>query len=290
VYGIKILDFLNVTMEESYKYFFNHLYVKEGEGKIIKIGEFNENKYDRSKRIRWLDLDSIRNTSILVAGAGALGNETAKNLVLSGYRNITIIDMDKVEISNLNRCLFFTKNDVEENRFKAEVMAERLKLLDPEVNISIIINKLEDECPELFETHDIVLGCLDNIGARLHLNAHCYKKNNAYIDGATQGMVGKVQVILSPQTSCFECNLNNTHMKTLEKRFSCSGRSIVYYEPPLSAEITTTSIISAIQVREALKISCGMTDKILHNLFYYDGLRNVTEELEIEINPNCSHH
>jgi molybdopterin/thiamine biosynthesis adenylyltransferase len=261
-----------------------------GEGNIIKIDQFDQDKYDRSKRIEWLDFDSIHNSKVLIAGAGAIGNETAKNLVLSGYHNLTIIDDDHVVRSNLNRSLFFTEIDAANNRLKAEVVAEKLKVMDPGINVTYYPNRLEDMGDDLIRSHDLVLGCLDNIAARLHLNAHCYYNKIPYIDGATRGVVGKVQVILPPRTSCFECYINKTHMDVLEKRFSCSGEKVTYFEPKLAAEITTTSIVSAIQVREALKITCRMTDKILHNLFYYDGLRNVSEELEIEFNPECPQH
>jgi molybdopterin/thiamine biosynthesis adenylyltransferase len=131
---------------------------------------------------------------------------------------------------------------------------------------------------------------LDNIAARLHLNAHCYYNRIPYIDGATQGVIGKVQVILPPATSCLECGMNKTHMQVLEKRFSCTGAGLTFFEQKFAAEITTTSVVAAIQVREALKISSGKTDNILRNLFYYDGFNNISDELELDINPDCPHH
>ncbi len=79
-------------------------------------------------------------------------------------------------------------------------------------------------------------------------------------------------------------------MKIMEKRFSCTGTDITFFEQKLPAEITTTAIVSAVQVREAVKIISGHLDKTVNNLFYYDGKRNVSEELEIELNPDCPHH
>ena len=73
-------------------------------------------------------------------------------------------------------------------------------------------------------------------------------------------------------------------------RFSCTGNDVVFHEPRLPAEITTTSVVSAIMVREALKIVSGRKDMVLSNSLYYDGQRNVCEELEIELNPDCPVH
>jgi len=261
-----------------------------GESNIITLNEFDQDKFDRSKRLEWLDFDAVRNSKVLLAGAGAIGNETAKNLVLSGYQNLTIIDIDHVARSNLNRCLFFTEQDVTKKRFKAEVVAEKVKFMDPGINVTYLTDRVEDLSEKLIRSHGLVLGCLDNIESRLHLNAHCYFNRIPYVDGATRGLVGKVQVIIPPRTSCFECNMNKTHMDILAQRFGCTDEKVTHFEPRLAAEITTTSVVSAIQVRESIKITSRMTDRILHNLFYYDGLRNLSEELEIEINPECPHH
>jgi len=84
--------------------------------------------------------------------------------------------------------------------------------------------------------------------------------------------------------------MNRSHSKVAEMRFSCTGKDVVFHEPRLAAEITTTSVVSAIMVREALKIVSGRTDMLISNVFYYDGQRNQSEELEITLNPSCPVH
>jgi molybdopterin/thiamine biosynthesis adenylyltransferase len=257
--------------------------------KVLSADRLKEDRLERSKRIEWLDLNTIANAKVLVVGAGAIGNEVCKNLVLSGYRNLSIIDMDHIERSNLNRCLFFSDLDANKMRLKAEVVAEKLMNLDEDVQISHHSEKIQ-EMPEGFiPSHDLVFGCLDNIAARLHVNAFCYHHKVPYIDGATDGFIGKVQVVLAPETPCLECTMNKTHMKVMEKRFSCTGRDVTFFQDKLPAEITTTSVIAAVQVREGLKIS-SKREPLSGKLFYYNGEKNISETYEIDINPNCPHH
>ena len=263
---------------------------KEGEVVLLRADRLNEDKFERTKRIPFLNIDKIQKAKVLMVGVGAIGNEVAKNLILSGFRNITIIDMDYIVRSNLNRCLFFTDLDADKKRLKAEVVAEKMKQMDPEIKVEHHSKKVEDMPEDFIPSHDVVLGCLDNVGARLHLNAHSYYNKIPYIDAATLGLVGKVQVVLPPETSCLECGMNKTHMKIMEKRFSCTGTDITFFEQKMPAEITTTAIVSAVQVREVVKIISGHQDKIIRNMFYYDGKRNVADELEIDINPDCPHH
>jgi molybdopterin/thiamine biosynthesis adenylyltransferase len=219
-----------------------------------------------------------------------VGTEVSKNLVLSGFKNIMLIDMDRVEISNLNRCIFFSESDARNKRFKAEVISKKLKNLNENINVNFHNKKIQDMPDEFIPSFDLVLGCLDNIEARLHLNAFCYNNEIPYVDSATNGFSGKVQVVLAPETPCLECNVNRSHMKNIELRRSCTGSDVTFFENPYPAEITTTSVIAAVQVREGLKIISKKDDILTNSIFYYNGEKNQSEKIEIDKNPSCSHH
>ena len=256
----------------------------------LGVGATDEDMFDRSRRIGWLDLASISGAKVLIIGAGALGNEVAKDLVLSGFRKVTIVDMDHVVGSNLNRCLFFSREDARQGRKKAEVVAEGMRVLSADVRPRPISGRIQDQPGRLFSDHDIVLGCLDNIEARIHANAHSYSTGKVYIDGGMEGMIGRVMVARPPKGACLQCGMNRTHAKIASMRFSCTGRDVVFHEPKLAAEITTTSIVSAVMVREALKAVSGHPEMLLNNAFYYDGQRNLSEEMEIPLDPECPVH
>ena len=140
---------------------------------VLRADYLDEDKLERSKRLGWLDIEKMEKANVLVVGAGALGNEVLKDLALSGFRRISIVDMDHVVRSNLNRCVFFSNEDADEKRMKVDVVAEKLRILEPELRLSTYAGKVQDLGEDFIPSHDIVLGCLDNIEARLHLNAHC---------------------------------------------------------------------------------------------------------------------
>jgi molybdopterin/thiamine biosynthesis adenylyltransferase len=102
-------------------------------------------------------------------------------------------------------------------------------------------------------------------------------------------MLGKVQVVIPPGP-CLQCSTNSTHSRVLERRFSCSGNDVSYFEPKLAAEITTTSVIAAIQVREALKLISGKGDRCVDGMLFYDGLNNRTEIFEVGLDGACPVH
>ena len=219
----------------------------------------------------------------MVVGAGALGNEVVKCMVLAGFGDITVVDMDDLVVSNLSRCLFFRENDGRAH--KAEVLSKRASEIYDDVKITPIVSRIQDNHDW---DYDIIFGCLDNISARLHVNSHARFNRVPYIDGATDGFRGKVQVVFA-DGPCLECTMNKSHMNILDTRFSCTGSGILF-DPKVASEITTTSIIAAMQVREAMKILSARNDLCIRNIMFYDGERNTSENLELSEDPCCPNH
>jgi molybdopterin/thiamine biosynthesis adenylyltransferase len=186
--------------------------------------------------------------------------------------------------------MFFRREDARMKRDKVEVLAAGIRGLSVGAKPRPIVGRIQDQQTSLFSSHDVVLGCLDNIEARIHANAHSYAAGKVYIDGGTDGMLGRVFVAKPPAGACLLCGMNRSHAKIASTRFSCTGKGVVFHERKLAAEITTTSVVSAVMVRETLKAVSGRTDMLLDNAFYYDGQKNVAEELEISADPQCPVH
>ena len=118
-----------------------------------------------------------------MVGAGALGNEVIKNLVLMGIGHIYIIDFDTIEAANLSRSPLFRESD--SGREKAEVAAARAKELNPDVHIQYLHGDVTTDLGlGVFRRMDVIVGCLDNREARLAVNRFAYWMDKPWVDGA----------------------------------------------------------------------------------------------------------
>jgi len=160
--------------------------------------------YDRQTRLPLWDQDLIKNAWIMVCGVGGVGCEVAKNLALLGIGNLVLIDTDVVEISNLNRQLLFSAEDV--GRSKAGVAAERLQSLNPRIAISAFEGRVQDLPSALFVDVDVVAGCVDNFQARMYLNNHCVLRRKPLIDASSDGFLAQVWTVLPGVTPCLSCD------------------------------------------------------------------------------------
>ncbi|KAG8986341.1 E1 ubiquitin-activating protein uba2 [Tulasnella sp. JGI-2019a] len=106
----------------------------------------------------------LNQTRVLVVGAGGIGCELLKNIVLTGFGDITLLDLDTIDLSNLNRQFLFRKRDVKQS--KAMVAAATARLFNPHCKITPIHANIKEEQYDVqwFKSFDIVLNALDNLG------------------------------------------------------------------------------------------------------------------------------
>lgn len=149
--------------------------------------------------------DKITKSKILVVGAGGIGCEILKNLVLSGFPDIEIIDLDTIDLSNLNRQFLFHKEHV--GKSKAEVAKESALKFNPTVKIKSYHDSIfnTDYGVSFFKKFNVVLNALDNRQARNHVNRMCLNAEVPLIESGTAGYNGQVELIKKGVTQCYEC-------------------------------------------------------------------------------------
>ncbi|CAB4412123.1 unnamed protein product [Rhizophagus irregularis] len=147
----------------------------------------------------------ISNCRVLMVGAGGIGCELLKNLAMSGFRQIELVDLDTIDLSNLNRQFLFQKQHIMKS--KAEVARESALKFNP--NINIIAHHANIKSPrfnvEWFKSFDIVMNALDNLDARRHVNMMCLVANVPLIESGTEGYLGQVTAIKKDETECYDC-------------------------------------------------------------------------------------
>ncbi|CRG98912.1 ubiquitin-activating enzyme, putative [Plasmodium relictum] len=154
--------------------------------------------------------DEFEKLNVLVVGCGGLGNEVIKNLIYINIKNITIVDYDIVEISNLHRQLFFTTDDI--GKSKVNTISRILEDKYKDVTIRSYSKYIEFFDINFFENFDFIIGCLDNINTRLYLNNLIFnlKKEIIYIDGGVEAFKGSIKIISrKSQFACFNCTIQN---------------------------------------------------------------------------------
>lgn len=150
-------------------------------------------------------LTSAGQSRVLMVGAGGIGCELLKNLVLTGYREVHIVDLDTIDLSNLNRQFLFRQEHIKKS--KALVAKEAAQKFNPNAKIVAHHANIKDAKFNVgwFRDFKIVFNALDNLEARRHVNRMCLAADVPLIESGTTGFNGQVQVIKKGVTACYDC-------------------------------------------------------------------------------------
>ena len=212
-------------------------------------------RYARQELITWWEQDRLAGGRVLVVGAGALGNELVKNLVLLGVGHVDVVDMDAIEASNLARCSLFRAADI--GRPKVEALAEAASAMNPDCTVTGHALDIRRWPLGRLVDVDVVIGGLDNREARLFVNQACRKLGIPWVDGAIEGLRGVAKVFL-PDGPCYECTLGEVDRQVLAARKSCgllSDDELLDGKVPTT--ITSAAVVAGVQVQEAVKLLHG---------------------------------
>jgi len=237
----------------------------------------------------------LREATVLVAGAGAIGNEVAKNLAMLGAGRLLIVDNDVVELSNTSRMIFFDRKSQGLN--KAQVLARGVISKFPYVEVIAWTGTLEDlPLEHLLDANVIVCG-LDNVVSRIYLSQMSRRYSIPMVDGGIVGYRGRVQVYVPPDMPCPLCTYPSAEYGRIAGlRNPCDGPVEEIKVPSLP---TTISLVSSIQCQEAIKLILGYqsylkngswpkeTGEPLNGVLMIDLQYNRYSLMEVKRNKNC---
>jgi len=198
----------------------------------------------------------IRSATVLLAGAGAIGNEVSKNLSMLGLGRLFIVDRDTVELSNVSRMIFFEPSDIGKN--KAEILAQNVHRRYPFVETSAYRGDLESMPLKLYLDSDVIISGLDNLVSRIYLSQISRKYSIPLIDGGIMGLNARVQSYVSSDDACPICIFpSSQYSNIVGLRNPCDAPLEQQTVPSFS---TSISLVSSIIAHEVIKIILGLEE------------------------------
>lgn len=250
-------------------------------------------RYSRHNLIDWFSQDDILKKTICVVGAGAVGNEVIKSLVLLGTGYITVIDFDFIEEHNLTKSVLFRSGDVGRN--KAEVAALRAAELDPNAKITAFNGDVTRFLNlQSISKYDCVISCVDNFEARIRLNEMCRLAGVDFINVGIDSRYASVEVFpfsVGQELACYECHLPISVYARIAERYSCGHlKKISFIEKKIPTTIVTSGIAGSLAASMALRL--GQSNLPSSSRIMVDsisGRSTVTSDLEkVPGCPCCS--
>ncbi|MDR2511731.1 MAG: ThiF family adenylyltransferase [Bacteroidales bacterium] len=249
------------------------------------------NYFDRQERVIGKEAgDKIKNTKILVIGAGAGGNEVLKNLALMGFGNFTIVDFDPIEDSNLSRTTLFSKGDI--GKSKAEIAAKALQQisLHESPKIQGINAKIQDVGKQIFLDNDLVICCVDTMDARAYINDWCVRLKKPLFEMGFERFT--VQISFFPNEQPTDACLREVigFGDFTGTRQSCSKLKMVDKElahiPTIQVAAALAGVLVATEIIMFLKDESRLQNKVLQYAADYHRIL----EIEYPQSEKCHLH
>ena len=161
---------------------------------MLEVEDNMSNRYDRLLSLSSFskeDLKVLQGKKVLIIGVGGVGQHVATYLVTNGVERLTIVDFDNVELSNLNRQILLTEEDVGQNKVEAVKTALNAKNYAAEIK-TINVKLDESNVSEIISIkYDLVVDALDNWEGKFLISDECHKKNIPFLHIGVDGMSGQ---------------------------------------------------------------------------------------------------
>jgi len=217
----------------------------------------------------------LMGSSVLVIGAGGLGSPAALYLAAAGVGKIGLIDNDRVDLSNLQRQIIHTTNDI--GKPKIESAKEKLLEINPEVEVVTYNERLTaDNVFDVFDGWDIVLDGSDNFPTKFLANDACVLKKIPLSHGGILRFIGMVTTILPGKGPCYRCLTPEAPPPGMIP--TCQEAGVLGVLP---------GVVGSIQATEVVKYLLGIGKLLVGKILLFDALEILFEEFELKRDPNC---
>ncbi len=217
----------------------------------------------------------LRESKVLLVGAGGLGAPTALYLAAAGVGEIGLVDFDAIEVSNLQRQVLYTSQDV--GRPKLEAAKARLEALNPGTRVVPHSERLTSaHAMELIGAYDLVIDGTDNFPTRYLVNDAAVLLGKPNVYGSIYRFEGQVSVFDARRGPCYRCLYPEPPPPDLVP--SCAEGGVLGVLP---------GVVGVLQATEAIKLLLGIGEPLIGRLVLYDALSLKFRELKLQKNPDC---
>jgi len=235
-------------------------------------------RYSRQMMLPEIDAEGqqrLADARVLIIGLGGLGSSSSVYLAAAGVGHLVLVDFDEVDISNLQRQIVHATKDI--GRLKVDSAAEHLLELNPEIQVTKIDHKIEnEELEEQIKLSSVVLDCSDNFQTRFAINDACVKHKIPLVSGAAIRFEAQVSVFDSrhEDSPCYRC----LYGSEAEVEQSCTANGVI---SPL------LGIVGSIQACEAMKIIMSLGETLEGRLLLLDVMHMEWHTAKLNKDPNC---
>ena len=245
------------------------------------IADLSDNellRYNRHILLNEIDIcgqKDLLNKHVAIVGLGGLGCPVGFYLAASGIGQLTIIDKDNIELTNLQRQILYTEKDL--GKRKVDVASKKMSELNPNISIYAYhkeINELTK--PSIFKNIDLVIDATDNFKTRTLLNKLTLKIKRPLIMGAAIKLSGQISVFRNDLEGepCYNCLYNNYD----DEIQTCSDQGVLS---------SLTGIIGSIQATEAIKVLLNIGKRLESRLLIIDAKLSDYRCLKLNKDPKC---
>ena len=240
------------------------------------MDEINRGIYARQIMLPELGVEGqerLINASVLIAGAGGLGSIVSMYLAAMGIGRLGLLDNDVVSLSNLNRQLLYTQDDLEQR--KVDIAERRLQNINPSMCIEKFYTFFcQENAMNIISGYDIIVDCFDNLLARFVLNDACIELNLPFVHGGVFHLYGQVMTVVPRKTPCLRCILPKQDDNA-------------FVDPKFKGIIgPTAGVIASLEAMMVYKFFTGLpvdSGKML----LFDGMSMAMQSIGLEIKQDC---
>ena len=210
---------------------------------------------------------------VVVVGAGGLGSPLLLYLAAAGVGSLDIADDDIITLSNLNRQVLYTVDDL--GFSKAEIAAQRIRQLNPGVTATPFTSRIQLNNPLDFSDYDVVVDASDNLETKSLLNAWCVANQTPLVWAAVSRFEGQLGTFM-PDHACRACV------------FPRNPEPGTYPSPAeLGIVGAAAGVMGSLEALEVLKVILHIGSPLLNKMLLFDGLRGDFDLISFDRDPTC---